>query len=430
MEQRLAAAALAFQTWRRSRFFDRAVVLGRAAEFLRHDANNHARLIANEMGKPICQARAEVEKCATVLDFYCEHAQGFLAQKQVETEARRSFVRCDPLGPVLAVMPWNFPYWQVFRFAAPALMAGNVGLLKHSSNVPGCALAIERLLLKAGLPHGVFQTLLISGSQAETLIADPRIAAVTLTGSETAGMAVGSAAGRALKKSVLELGGSDPFIVLGDADLDAAARTAALSRTINSGQSCIAAKRFIAVDSVHDEFVRKLEAALASLKMGDPLEEATDIGPLARADLRQELHDQVERTVAEGARLELGGQIPQGPGNFYPPTLLTRVEPHMAAAREETFGPVAPVLRVKDEAEAIDVANATRFGLGATIFSASGSRAAELASHLDVGTVFVNGMVKSDPRLPFGGVKLSGYGRELGEEGLKEFVNIKSVWMG
>jgi succinate-semialdehyde dehydrogenase/glutarate-semialdehyde dehydrogenase len=243
-------------------------------------------------------------------------------------------------------------------------------------------------------------------------------------------MAVASAAGAALKKNVLELGGSDPFIVLGDADLDAAARTAALSRTINSGQSCIAAKRFIAVDSVHDEFVRKLEAALASLKMGDPLEEATDIGPLARADLRQELHDQVERTVAEGARLELGGQIPQGPGNFYPPTLLTRVEPHMAAAREETFGPVAPVLRVKDEAEAIDVANATRFGLGATIFSASGSRAAELASHLDVGTVFVNGMVKSDPRLPFGGVKLSGYGRELGEEGLKEFVNIKSVWMG
>jgi succinate-semialdehyde dehydrogenase/glutarate-semialdehyde dehydrogenase len=381
------------------------------------------------MGKPICQARAEVQKCAFVLDFYCEHAKELLADKPIETDAHSSFVRCDPLGAVLAVMPWNFPYWQVFRFAAPALMAGNVGLLKHASNVTGCALAIEQLLVQAGLPQGVFQTLLISSSQVDSVIADPRIAAVTLTGSEKAGMAVASAAGRALKKSVLELGGSDPFIVLADADLDAAARTAALSRTINCGQSCIAAKRFIAVDRIHDDFVCRFKAALLCLKMGDPLDEKTAIGPLARDDLREELHDQVERTVREGARLELGGRIPPGPGNFYPPTLLTSVEPHMAAAKEETFGPVAPVLRVNGEAEAIEVANATRFGLGATIFTANRDRAADLACRLEAGTVFFNGMLKSDPRLPFGGVKLSGYGRELGEEGIREFVNIKSVWV-
>lgn len=430
IDARLAAASSAFPEWRQTSFTERAIVLRRTAGFLRCDVETHARLMVQEMGKPIRQARAEVEKCATVLDFYAEHAREFLAPRPVETDARHSFVRCDPLGAVLAVMPWNFPYWQVFRFAAPALMAGNVGLLKHASNVPGCGLAIERVLSRAGLPYGVFQTLLISGKEAEALIADPRVAAVTLTGSEAAGMAVAGAAGKALKKSVLELGGSDPFIVLEDADLDAAARTAALSRTINSGQSCIAAKRFIVVEAVRRPFETRLKTALEALKVGDPLDDSTDIGPLARADLRDELHDQVRRTVGQGAILELGGHIPTGSGYFYPPTLLTSVEPGMTAAEEETFGPIAPVLGARDEAEAIAVANATRYGLGATVFTANLDRAVDLAAHLEVGSVFVNGLVKSDPRLPFGGIKLSGYGRELGEEGIKEFVNIKSVWVG
>jgi succinate-semialdehyde dehydrogenase/glutarate-semialdehyde dehydrogenase len=385
--------------------------------------------MALEMGKPIVQGEAEVDKCALTCDYYAEHAEAFLAPQPRQTDATKSYVRFDPLGPVLAVMPWNFPFWQVFRFAAPALMAGNAAILKHASNVPRCALQIEAVFREAGFPRGLFATVLVGSAAVAGLIADPRIVAVTLTGSEHAGRQVAERAGRELKKTVLELGGSDPFIVLADADVAAAARTAADARLVNSGQSCIAAKRFIVVEPVADAFTARFADELRARRLGDPLARDTQVGPQARVDLRDDLHRQVEESVKRGARLVLGGEVPAGRGAFYPPTLLSAVDKGMPAFDEETFGPVAAVIRAKDEADAIRLANDSDFGLGAALWTQDGTRAEQLAARIEAGAVFVNGLVKSDPRLPFGGVKRSGYGRELSEYGIREFVNIKSVWI-
>jgi succinate-semialdehyde dehydrogenase/glutarate-semialdehyde dehydrogenase len=352
-----------------------------------------------------------------------------LGLEERSTEASRSYVRFDPLGPVLAVMPWNFPFWQVFRFAAPTIMAGNVGILKHAPNVSRCALEIEEVFREAGFPAGVFQAIFVDTDVVARVIADDRVRAVTLTGSPRAGSSVAEQAGRHLKKTVLELGGSDPFIVLADADVTAAARAAAEARLVNSGQSCIAAKRFIVVDAVADQFLDYFGAELGRRRVGDPLQPGTEVGPQARIDLRISLHRQVEESVARGARLLLGGRVPDGPGAFYPPTLLTAVGPGMPAFDEETFGPVAAVIRARDEADALQLANASAYGLGASLWTQDGTRAARLAAELEAGCVFVNAIVKSDPRMPFGGIKHSGYGRELSEYGLKEFVNIKGVWM-
>lgn len=430
IEQRLARAQRAFPAWAGLGFAKRAALLQGLAARLRQDAQRLGALMTLEMGKPIVQARAEIEKCAWVCEFYAAHGAEFLPTRTVATDAAESYVRYDPLGIVLAIMPWNFPFWQVFRFAAPALLAGNTALLKHASNVPQCAMAIEDLFRDCRFPDGVFTNLLVSAATAETLIAHPAVAAVTLTGSETAGRRVAAAAGAALKKSVLELGGSDPFIVLDDADLERAAAAGAQARTINAGQSCIAAKRFIVLETVAKPFLRLFKAQLRQLKVGDPLDETTAIGPLARGDLRFLLHDQITRSVTAGARLELGGEIPAGRGYFYPVTLLTQVRPEMPVAAEETFGPVAPVLVVETDAEAVRLANASPYGLGASLWTQNPAKAHRIAGELEAGCVFINGMVKSDPRLPFGGVKLSGYGRELSAEGCREFVNIKSVWRG
>jgi succinate-semialdehyde dehydrogenase/glutarate-semialdehyde dehydrogenase len=383
--------------------------------------------MALEMGKPVAQGEEEIEKCAWACEFFAEHGEAFMAEEPRKTEASRSYVRFDPLGAVLAVMPWNFPFWQVFRFAAPALMAGNVGVLKHASNVPRCALAIPALLRAAGAPEGVFQTVLVGPDAVSGLIADRRVVAVTLTGSDAAGRRVAEAAGRALKKTVMELGGSDPFVVLADADLDAAARTAATARLVNSGQSCIAAKRFIVVEGIADRFVERFVAEMRSRRLGDPLDRATQVGPQARHDLRDQLHRQVEASVARGARLLLGGQVPDGPGAFYPPTVLARVGRGMPAFDEETFGPAAAVIRARDERDAIALANDSAYGLGASLWTTDLARAERLAAEIQAGVVVVNGQVRSDPRMPFGGVKDSGWGRELSELGMREFVNVKSV---
>jgi succinate-semialdehyde dehydrogenase/glutarate-semialdehyde dehydrogenase len=385
--------------------------------------------MALEMGKPVAQGEAEVEKCAWVCEYYADHAEAMLAEQPRETDAAQSYVRFDPLGPVLAVMPWNFPFWQVFRFAAPGLMAGNAGILKHASNVPRCALDIEAVFRDAGFPRGLFATALVGSRAVKALVEDERIAAVTLTGSEPAGSAVAEQAGRVLKKTVLELGGSDPFIVLADADLRAAARTAAEARLINSGQSCICAKRFIVVDVVADQFLDLFTGEMRARRVGDPLSPDTQVGPQARVDLRDDLHRQVEESVKRGATLLLGGEIPTGRGAFYPPTVLAAVDRGMPAFDEETFGPVAAVIRARDEADAVRLANDSTFGLGAALWTADRERARRLAAEIEAGAVFVNGLVKSDPRLPFGGIKRSGYGRELSEYGIREFVNIKSVWM-
>ena len=430
VEQSLAEAAGTFAAWRRTEFRERSEKMRRAAALLRSGKEKYGELITREMGKPIVEAEAEVEKCAWVCDFYAEGAERFLAPLQVETDAAESFVRFDPLGAVLAVMPWNFPFWQVFRFAAPALMAGNVGLLKHASNVPGSALAIEEIFHEAGFPPGAFITLLIGSGAVEGLIRDDRVAAVTLTGSEPAGRAVAAAAGRAIKKSVLELGGSDPFIVLADADIDRAAAGAALGRCINSGQSCIAAKRFIVEESVAEPFAAALVREMEALAVGDPLDRNTRIGPLARADLRVELHEQVERSLAAGAELRCGGMPAAGRGYYYPATVLDAVEPGTPAFEEEIFGPVAAIIHARTAREAIAFANRSSFGLGASIWTQDTQRGTEIAREIEAGAVFVNGIVKSDPRLPFGGVKRSGYGRELAEFGIREFVNVKSVWIG
>jgi succinate-semialdehyde dehydrogenase/glutarate-semialdehyde dehydrogenase len=426
---RLERAERAFASWRRHPFAERARLMRAAGDILRDRAGDYGRLITEEMGKPIAAAEGEVDKCAWVCDFYAEHAEGFLSAEPVGTDASRSLVRYDPLGPVLAIMPWNFPFWQVFRFAAPALMAGNVGLLKHAGNVPGTALAIEEVFRDAGFPEGVFTTLLIPSSRVADLIRNPTVRAVTLTGSDKAGMEVAAEAGRQLKKTVLELGGSDPFIVLADADPVETARQAAKARTINTGQSCIAAKRFIVDESIADRFEEEMVKAMEALKIGDPMDRGTEIGPMAREDLLDDLDDQVRRSVEAGAEVKTGGKRIDGQGWFYPPTVLSGVRPGMPAFDEETFGPVAAVIRARDTDEAIELANRSRFGLGASIWTSDSIRAEALASEIEAGSVFVNGMVKSDPRLPFGGIKTSGYGRELADVGIREFVNIKTVWV-
>ncbi len=430
IEAALHRAAAAQAGWRRTGFDERAGLMRRAAEVLRRGADDYGRLMAREMGKPLAQGRGEAEKCAWVCDYYAEHAERFLAPVPAETDAHRSYWSYEPLGLVLAVMPWNFPLWQVFRFAAPTLMAGNGGLLKHASNVPGCARAIEAILLEAGFPEGLFQNLWLDREQVERVIGDDRVRAVTLTGSVGAGRAVARAAGQALKKTVLELGGSDPYVVLADADLDRAVESCVTSRLINSGQSCIAAKRFVVVDALHDAFVEAMAALMADRVLGHPLDEATDVGPQARADLRDDLHRQVTESVAAGARRVLGGEVPDRPGAWYPPTVLADVGPGMPAYDDELFGPVAAVIRARDEDDAIRIANDTIYGLGAAVFTADLERGERIArEQLDAGACFVNAYVRSDPRLPFGGVKDSGYGRELSPLGIREFVNAKAVWI-
>jgi succinate-semialdehyde dehydrogenase/glutarate-semialdehyde dehydrogenase len=421
-------ADAASHDWRRRDFAERARLMKAAARVLRENKDAYGRMMTEEMGKPIQQGIAETEKCALACDFFADNAARFLAREPVEGSANKSFVTFQPIGVVLAVMPWNFPFWQVFRFAAPALMAGNAGLLKHASNVPGCALAIEDVFRKAGFPEHLFKTLLVGSSAVDAIIAHPLVRAVTLTGSGPAGRAVAKKAGEVLKKSVLELGGADAYLVLEDADIPFAARACAAGRLINSGQSCIAAKRFIVVESVLKAFEEAFVKEMADTKIGDPLLTETEVGPLARVDLRDALHQQVEQSIAKGARCLLGGKIPDGPGAFYPPTVLTDLRPGMPAYEEELFGPVASVIPVKDEAEAISVANASVFGLGGGVFTRDLARGERIAAEaMEAGTVCVNATVVSDPRLPFGGIKESGYGRELSHYGIKEFVNIKTV---
>jgi succinate-semialdehyde dehydrogenase/glutarate-semialdehyde dehydrogenase len=430
VEKKLATAARASRTHRQSSFSQRAAILQQAADLLEQEVATFAQTITLEMGKPIGAARDEVRKCAAGCRYYAENAERFLEEEMIQTAAARSSVRWEPLGVVLAIMPWNFPFWQVFRFAAPALMAGNVGLLKHAANVPQCALAIEDIFQRAGVVHGVFQTLLIGSERVAALIADRRVAAVTLTGSERAGSEVAAAAGRAIKKCVLELGGSDPFIVMPGADLDAALRTAVKARTVNSGQSCIAAKRFFVAEAVYEEFVRRFVERMQSLRIGDPFDESTDIGPLATPSIRDGVHDQVQKSVAAGAKLLAGGETAKGRGNFYPPTVLVEIPQNAPAYREEVFGPVALLFRVEDAAAAIALANESDFGLGASVWTNDPAEQELFATELAAGMVFVNAMVASDPRLPFGGIKRSGYGRELGSLGIREFMNAKTVVFG
>lgn len=419
-----------FESWRRTNFDYRAQLMRQAAVVLRDRKENYARLMAEEMGKPIAGGRAEVEKCAWVCEYYADKAANFLADELIATEASKSYVHHEPLGVVLAVMPWNFPFWQVFRFAAPALMAGNAALLKHASNVPGSALAIQEVFEEAGFPKGLFTTLLIPSGMVKQVIDHKYVKAATLTGSEKAGMAIAAAAGQGIKKTVMELGGSDPYLVLRDANLELAAEQCAQSRLINSGQSCIGAKRFIIEAPVYDQFLELFKAKMEAAKMGDPMEEDTDIGPQARFDLRDQLHQQVQDSIRKGATCILGGTIPELDGAYYPATILVDVQPGMPAYEEELFGPVAAVFKARDQQDAIRIANDTEFGLGAAVFTqnlAEGERIA--ATELKAGCCFVNHFVKSDPRLPFGGIGISGYGRELSHHGIKEFVNIKTVWV-
>ena len=430
IEAALAGAANAQKAWRRTALAERCALLQRVARQLRERKQHLARLITLEMGKPIVEAEAEIEKSAWNCDFYAEQAPAFLGDEIVPSGATESRVVYDPLGVVLAIMPWNYPVWQVLRFAAPALAAGNGIVLKHANNVPQCALELEKVFREAGTPEGLFATVLVDASRVKGLIEDPRIAALTLTGSTPVGKLVASQAGAVLKKQVLELGGSDPFIVLADADLEAAARTAVKARFINVGQSCINGKRFIVEAAVADRFTELFVQHATALKIGDPLERDVAIGPMARANLRDELHSQVRRSVEQGARLLLGGRFCDGPGYFYQPTVLDHVAPGMVAASEETFGPAAAILRVKDVEEALDVANGLDYGLGAALWTTDLQRAHALARRIEAGAVFINGLVASDPRLPFGGIKQSGYGRELGVHGAREFTNIKTVWVG
>ncbi|HEY9905393.1 MAG TPA: NAD-dependent succinate-semialdehyde dehydrogenase [Candidatus Sericytochromatia bacterium] len=430
IEIKLALSQQTFEKYRKTPIAQRGQWLIKAAEILEQDKVSFGKIMTIEMGKPIKSAIAEVEKCALVCRFYAEQAEEFLADVSASTDASKSFVRYQPLGVILAVMPWNFPFWQVFRFAAPALMAGNVGLLKHASNVPQCALAIEEILTKAGFPEGAFQTLLVGADRVEALINDPRVKAATLTGSEAAGVALGSAAGKQLKKTVLELGGSDPFIVLASADLEAAVSTAVTARMLNNGQSCIAAKRFIVEDAIADEFERRFVEKFQTLKIGDPMDENTDVGPLATPGILKDLDQLVQACIEKGSKVLTGGHpISDRTGNFYPPTILTDFPAGTPADEEEFFGPVALLFRVPDIDAAIKLANATPFGLGASAWTTDEEQAQRLIDELEAGAVFINGLVKSDPRLPFGGIKRSGYGRELGIQGIHEFVNIKTVWV-
>ena len=429
-----AAAAVdqaheAWRTWRRTPFAERARLMMRAAAILRERKTELAVLMAQEMGKPLKQGVAEAEKCALGCDYFAETAEAHLRPEAITTDASKSYVAFEPLGVILAIMPWNFPLWQVFRFAAPALMAGNVGVLKHASNVPGCALIIEEIFAQAGFPAGTFRTLLVGSSQVKAVIEHPLVRAVTLTGSTPAGQAVAAEAGAALKKTVLELGGSDPYIVLEDADLDLAVQTCATSRLINSGQSCVNAKRFIVVRPLLAAFTQRFVDLMKTKKVGDPLAEGTDVGPQARADLRDDLHKQVRDSVAKGATILLGGEIPAGKGSYYPPTVLTNVKPGMPAYDEELFGPVASIIEANDEADAVRIANDSIFGLGAAVFTKDVARGERLTRDLEAGCTFVNALVASDPRLPFGGIKESGYGRELGSYGIREFVNIRMVYI-
>jgi succinate-semialdehyde dehydrogenase/glutarate-semialdehyde dehydrogenase len=427
VEARISRAAQTFRTWRRRPYSERAALLLRAAEVLEQRKEHWGRLMTLEMGKTLRSAVAEAEKCAWACRFYAENAERFLADEEVKADSSRSFVRHLPLGPVLAVMPWNFPFWQVFRFAAPGLMAGNVGLLKHASNVPQCALAIEDVFRLAGLPEGCFQTLLVGSSRVARIVEDDRVVAATLTGSEGAGAAVASSAGKVLKKTVLELGGSDPFVVMPSAVLDSAVSTAVTARCINNGQSCIAAKRFIVHDQVYDRFERELVRRMEALRVGDPMDPATDIGPLATGAEVEKLSRQVDGAVKAGARLLLGGRPVGGKGFYYPPTVLAGIPRSAPAYREELFGPVAVLHRVKDLDGAIVVANDVPFGLGSSVWTNDEAERRRFVDELEAGATFVNAMVASDPRLPFGGLKRSGYGRELARDGIREFVNVKTV---
>ena len=427
VEQKLQRALRAFDAQRKLSFDERAQRMNKAAEILERDKRAYGQMMTEEMGKTLKSAMAEAEKCAVACRYYAEHAAEFLRDEPVKTEAKSSYVRYLPIGPVLAVMPWNFPFWQVIRFAAPALMAGNVGLLKHASNVPRCALALEELFLKAGFIEGTFQTLLIGGKRVAKLIEDPRIRAVTLTGSEEAGVSVGSQAGKQLKKAVLELGGSDPFIVMPSADIAEAAKTAVTARNINNGQSCIAAKRFIIHERVYDEFERRMVEKLSELKVSDPKLDDTDIGPIATESGRDGIAEQVERSVKAGAKLLIGGKKLPGAGFYYAPTALTDIPESAPVYREEVFGPVALLFKVKSVDEAIALANDSTFGLGSSVWTRDAAERERFINELEAGLTFVNAMVASDARLPFGGVKRSGIGRELGSVGIREFVNIKSV---
>jgi succinate-semialdehyde dehydrogenase/glutarate-semialdehyde dehydrogenase len=434
LEEKLQRAHETFQTYRRTTFAERSAMMLRAAELLENEKRDFARVMTLEMGKPIKSAVQETEKCAWVCRYYAENAETHLADELIETNATKSFVRYQPLGVVLAVMPWNFPFWQVFRFAAPGLMAGNVGLLKHSSNVPQCALAIEEIFRRAGFPEGAFQTLLIGSDLVQSILEDPRVAAATLTGSEPAGRSVASIAGKQIKKTVLELGGSDPFIVMPSDDLEIAVTTAVKARTINNGQSCIAAKRFIVHAQIYDEFEKRFVEQMKDLRIGDPMNESTDIGPLATEQILKDIEEQIQVSVAAGAKILTGGRKFKAEGdlargNFYEPTVLVDIPKGSPAYQDEIFGPVASLFRVANIEQAIELANATSFGLGSAAWTKDEAERERFIDELEAGSVFINGMVASDPRLPFGGVKHSGYGRELGEFGIREFVNIKTVWV-
>ncbi len=429
VEQAIALSAKVAPSWAATSYAERAALMRKAANVIRDNADHYAGLITQEMGKLFAEAKGEIEKCAGVCEYYADQAEGFLKDEVIESDAGKSFVTYLPLGTVLAVMPWNFPFWQVFRFAAPALMAGNTGLLKHASNVPQCALAIEDIFHKAGFPDGTFKSLMIPASRVAKVIEDKRVHAVTLTGSEPAGKQVASTAGNAIKKSVLELGGSDAFIVLEDADMDLAVKGGITSRFLNAGQSCIAAKRFIVVDAIAEDFVARFKAGVEALNPGDPMDINSTLGPMARTDLRDELHQQVKDTLDAGATAVTGCEPVDGPGAFYKASILDRVEPGMRAYSEELFGPVAIVIRARDEADALRIANESEFGLGGSVWTQDSARGERIARQVQAGCTFVNGFVKSDPRLPFGGVKRSGYGRELSHFGIQEFVNAKTIWI-
>ncbi len=429
VDQKIGRAAEVFQSFHRLPFAARARMMVRAAEILESEKSSLGRLMTTEMGKTLRSAEDEAVKCAWGCRYYAEHAERFLADEPVETPASRSFIRYQPLGVILVVMPWNYPFWQVFRFIAPGLMAGNVGLLKHASNVPQCALKIEEILLRAGFPEGAFQTLLIGSGKVDRILEDSRVEAATLTGSEGAGIQVGSGAAKRIKKVVLELGGSDPFIVMPSANLDEAVKIGVKARVINNGQSCIAAKRFIVAEEIADKFEHAFVSTMKSLKLGDPFDEKTDVGPLATADAVTSLHADVRKTIDAGAKLLTGGKPVEGKGSFYEPTVLSNIPKNSPAYREELFGPVASIFRVKNVEEAIRIANDSRFGLGASAWTNDKSEQERFIDELEAGMVFINQMVASDPRVPFGGVKRSGYGRELSTYGIREFTNVKTVWV-
>lgn len=428
-KEKIALAGKTYTAWKQTSFTERSQHMHALADLLEENKEAYARLATTEMGKTIVQARKEIEKCAWVCRFYADNAKSYLEKEIVDTEATRSYVTFQPMGVILAVMPWNFPFYQVIRFAAPAIMAGNTAVLKHASNVQGCAFALEDAFKKAGFPEGVFTNLNINATDVKGVIEDKNIVAVTLTGSDPAGRSVASIAGANLKKTVMELGGSDAYIILDDADLEQATDLATLGRLQNNGQTCIAAKRFVVLDSIYDSFLERFIKKMAQAKMGDPMDESTYYGPMARKDLRDELHDQVTKTIAQGGRLILGGKIPEGKGAYYPATILVDVHPGMEAFDNELFGPVAAVIRAKDENEAIALANTSQFGLGSGVLTSNRERGEKVALELEAGSSYVNKLVASDPRLPFGGIKNSGYGRELSGYGIREFVNVKSIWV-